>query len=261
MFKFVATITTSSSLLLCLAPSLHAQLVPDTSLPSPSIVTDTPGGQRITGGTQSGVNLFHSFREFAIPNETRAEFAGLEDVSGVAIERIFSRVTGDHVAKLDGTLATPENVSFYLIAPNGAVFGENARLEVGRDFVVTTGDRVTFDDGLSFGLETIGAASLLSVGVPVGLGLGSVGTGDIVNRSRSIDSLGSVVGLQVKAGQTMEFVGRDLQFEGGFATAIDGQINLTATDTIAVTNSGRVDVSGETGGTIVISASAFAYDR
>jgi filamentous hemagglutinin family protein len=256
--KLATTIATSSSLLLWFAPSLHAQLVPDTTLPSPSIVTDIPGGQSITGGTQSGANLFHSFREFAIPIETRVDFAGVEDLTGGAIERIFSRVTGDQAATLNGTLATPENVSFYLIAPNGAIFGENARLEVGRDFVVTTGNTVTFDDGLNFGLEAIEAASLLSVGVPIGLGLGSVGTGDLVNRSRSTDDLGAVVGLQVDTGQTMEFVGRNLQFEGGFATAIDGQINLSATEAISVTNSGQVDVSGETGGTIAISASAFA---
>ncbi len=256
--KFAATIAISSSLLLWIAPSLHAQLVPDATLPTPSIVTDTPGGQSITGGTQSGSNLFHSFREFSIPIETRVDFAGVDELTGVAIERIFSRVTGDQAATLNGTLATPENVSFYLIAPNGAIFGEHARLEVGRDFVVTTGNTVTFDDGLNFGLEAIEAASLLSVGVPIGLGLGSVGTGEIVNRSRSTDDLGAVVGLQVDAGQTMEFVGRNLRFEGGFATAVDGQINLTATDAIAVTDSGQVNVSGETGGTIAISASAFA---
>lgn len=261
--KFVATIAASSSLVLWFAPSLHAQLVPDATLPTPSIVTDIPGGQRITGGTQSGANLFHSFREFAIPIETRVDFAGVEEfadgtLSGLAIERIFSRVTGDQAATINGTLATPENVSFYLIAPNGVIFGEHARLDVGRDFGVTTGDAVMFDNGLEFGLGAIATPSLLSVGVPVGLGLGSVGTGDIVNRSRATNDLGAVVGLQVGAGQTMEFVGHDVRFEGGFATAVDGQINLRATDAIAVTNSGQVDVSGETGGTITIAANAFA---
>ncbi|TAF56475.1 MAG: S-layer family protein [Oscillatoriales cyanobacterium] len=261
--KFFATIAASSSWVLCVAPSLHAQLVPDATLPSPSIVTDIPGGQRITGGTQAGANLFHSFREFVIPSDTRVDFAGVAELidgtgSGVAIERIFSRVTGEQAATLNGTLATPNNVSFYLIAPNGVIFGDQARLDVGRDFGVTTGNGVTFDDGRIFGLGAIETPSLLSVGVPLGLGLGSVGTGDIVNRSRATDDQGAVVGLQVGAGHTMEFVGHDLQFEGGFATAVDGQIRLRATDAIAVTHSGQVDVSGETGGTITISANAFA---
>jgi filamentous hemagglutinin family protein len=259
-----ATIATMSGIfggfLLWQPTPLQAQLVPDATLPSASIVTDTANGQLVNGGTRSGTNLFHSFREFAIPIDTRVEFAdGLSDgFSNIAIERIFSRVTGDQAATIEGTLATPANVSFYLISPNGAIFGENARLDVGRDFVVTTGDVIAFDDGLNFGLEAIDTPSLLSVGVPIGLGLGSVGTGDIVNRSRATDDAGAIVGLQVDAGRSLEFVGRDIRFEGGFATAIDGQIGLTATEAIAVTNSGKVDVSGETGGTIAISANTFA---
>ncbi|MGD1902305.1 MAG: filamentous hemagglutinin N-terminal domain-containing protein [Geitlerinemataceae cyanobacterium] len=228
---------------------LGAQLVPDATLPDVSIARDTPDGQTVTGGTLAGSNLFHSFERFAIPDGTRVEFA-----ADGAIANIFTRVTGDGIATIDGTLATGD-ASFYLLAPGGAIFGENARLDVGRDFTVTTGAAIDFDDGRSFGLGAIDSAALLSVGVPIGLGQGSVGAGDIVNRSSALDAAGEPVGLQVNTGQGVTLVGRNIEFAGGYATSIDGSFELSATETIAITAAGRIETSGETGGTIAIAAS------
>jgi len=230
--------------------AVRAQIVPDATLPNPSIVTDAPGGQTVTGGTIAGSNLFHSFDRFAIPEGTTANFA-----IDTGIDNVFSRVTGIEAATIDGTLAASGSASFYLLAPNGAIFGDNARLDLGGSFAATAGRAIQFDDGLRFGLDAIAAPSLLSVGVPIGLGQGSAGAGDIVNRSRATDETGAIVGLRVADGNRITLVGRDIQFAGGYATSVDGRFDLSATEAIAITEAGRIDASGATGGTIAIVAS------
>lgn len=44
-----------------------AQIIPDVTLPVNSSVTTKGNNSEITGGTQAGSNLFHSFEQFSIP--------------------------------------------------------------------------------------------------------------------------------------------------------------------------------------------------
>ncbi len=50
--------------------SIFAQITPDYTLPSNSRVTEQDNIRVISGGTQVGSNLFHSFSEFSVPTGT-----------------------------------------------------------------------------------------------------------------------------------------------------------------------------------------------
>jgi large exoprotein involved in heme utilization and adhesion len=90
------------------SPTL-AQIVQDTTLPNPSLVAPNGNTSVITGGTQAGSNLFHSFREFSVPTNGVASFQQVDR----DIENVISRVTGSSVSNIDGLIE--------LLQPNGTV--------------------------------------------------------------------------------------------------------------------------------------------
>lgn len=106
----------------------------------------------ITGGTRPGnaANVFHSFSEFNIDTGRGAYFENPANVTN-----IISRVTGNNISQIFGTLGVGipgarGAANLFLINPNGIIFGQGARLNVGGSFVATTANGLQFPDGNIF---------------------------------------------------------------------------------------------------------------
>ncbi|MBD1849138.1 S-layer family protein [Cyanobacteria bacterium FACHB-502] len=228
----------------------QAQITPDATLPNASQVTRDGNRHVITGGTQSGRNLFHSFRNFSVPNQNTASFRQIDP----GIENIFSRVTGASASRINGTIeahnrdGSLSRASLFLINPNGILFGPDASLNIGGSFIATTANSIQFDDGTQFSAVNPQANPLLTVSVPVGIQFGR-SPGRIVNRSEvdfntnaplldSADnslpapfndsSINPFEGLRVASNQTIALLGGNVQFPGGELTAPGGHIEVSS---------------------------------
>lgn len=214
----------------------------------------------ITGGSQMGQNLFHSFQRFGLNTGFTADFID----PGTGVTNIVGRVTGGQLSNVDGTLRAFANL--FLVNPSGFVFGPNASLDVNGSFFATTADRVVFSDGTYFSATDTGG-STFSMAPPERFGfIGNAPAGITVNESV----------LTVPAGQRIGLIGGDVSVEGGFfgffqatdgridlaSVASAGEFDLTAPDapvshfntlgTVDLSNFAFLDVSGNGGGKIVI---------
>ncbi|MEN9680736.1 MAG: hypothetical protein RLZZ627_629, partial [Pseudomonadota bacterium] len=118
-------------------------------------------------GSTAGTNLFHSFSEFNIASGQKVTFT--EDKAGF-IQNVIARVTGNEASHIHGTLSvTPEGkANFYLLNPNGVLFGNGAQIDVPGDFHVTTASYVKFQDGAKYGADPV--TSRLSSSAPSAFG-------------------------------------------------------------------------------------------
>ena len=219
---------------------LVAQVVPDATLPFPSIVTSPNGNATapllfITGGTASGNSLFHSFQDFSIGDEQTIQFQ-----NSVALDHIITRITGELISTLNGTLATQGSADFFLINPNGIVFGPNATLDIGGSFIGSTADRLLFENGADFSAVNPQAPPLLSITTPIGLHFGSdPGLIRVEGNSHQLAIDPTTVeiiqtnrpeGLQLNRGETFALVGGPVALAGGNVTVRDGRVALGALD-------------------------------
>ncbi|WP_421655239.1 CHAT domain-containing protein [Leptothermofonsia sp. ETS-13] len=122
------------------AGTVRAQSITPTPNGTNTIVTPTGDRLDITGGTQAGANLFHSFQRFGLDAGQIANF-----LSNPSVQNILGRVTGGDASIINGLIqVTGSNANLYLMNPAGIVFGPNARLNVPGSFIATTANGIGF---------------------------------------------------------------------------------------------------------------------
>ncbi|MEM9219298.1 MAG: filamentous hemagglutinin N-terminal domain-containing protein [Cyanobacteria bacterium P01_F01_bin.150] len=220
---------------------VNAQIVPDGTLGDErSVITsideviDTRSAQviqRITKGAIRGENLFHSFEQFNIADGESAYFD-----NPVGIETILSRVTGNDISDIFGTLGVDGDANLLFLNPNGIVFGPNARLDIAGSFVASTGDRFTFPDGSSFSATEPNVPPLLSVNLTPGLQLGT-GASSIINDGQLI------------AGQDLTLHGGELDLEGQLGAY--GELVVRG-DRVQIRDSAATPFIAQSGGALTI---------
>ena len=168
----------------------------------------------ITGGETRGDNLFHSFEDFSVPANSEASFNNANNISN-----IFSRVTGNNISNINGTIRT-NDASLFLINPSGILFGAGAKLDLGGgSFYGSTADSILFEDG-EFSATDLDNPPLLTVNAPIGLSFRD-NPAEITNRSVNDD-----LGLEVAPEANISLIGGDINLEGGLITAPMGRIEL-----------------------------------
>lgn len=234
-----------------LAPtSTSAQIVPDATLINNSSLNNQGSINTITGGTQTGNNLFHSFKQFSVPTGNTAYFNNAPD-----IQNIFSRVTGGSVSSIDGLIRANGTANLFLINPNGIIFGSNARLDIGGSFLASTASSIKFADDTQFNAKTPQTASLLKISVPIGLEFASnpgevrvQGTGHNLSLGFSAIRRSSSTGLRVQPGKTLALLGGDVVLEGGNLVAEGGRIELGSVESSSVSFSPTTEWAFSYGG-------------
>ncbi|MGL5074740.1 MAG: filamentous hemagglutinin N-terminal domain-containing protein, partial [Waterburya sp.] len=223
----------------------------------------------ITGGETREDNLFHSFQDFSVSTGNEAAFL---NANGIA--NIFSRVTGGNISNIDGLISANGSANLFLINPAGIIFGENARLDVGGSFYGSSASSILFEDG-EFSATDLANPPVLTINAPIGLNLRD-NPGNIVNRSIAENSVGLTVGLEVLPGNNLAFIGGNINFEAGQATARGGNIQLgglsqagtvginedgsfsfpedVALADITLSNGATVNVNGDGAGAITVNA-------
>ncbi len=202
-----------------------AQITPDSTLGvESSIVTPNANvrgipAELIEGGATRGVNLFHSFTDFNVGNGQRVYFA-----NPAGIENILSRVTGNNLSNILGTLGVDGGASLFLLNPNGIIFGENARLDIAGSFVASTANSVVFENGTRFSATNPEAPPLLTINVTPGLQYGTN------QPNATIANAGNLV-----VGQDLTLSAGNLDLQGQLVAG--GDLTLFAMDTVRVRDS------------------------
>ncbi|KJH71784.1 two-partner secretion domain-containing protein [Aliterella atlantica] len=216
-FCFITTVSICNAII---SQPIYSQVRSDTSL-STKVNTLDNSNFTITGGSKVGNNLFHSFKEFSVPTGGSASFDNLQ-----GINNIINRVTGGSISNIQGSIQAQGNANFFLLNPNGIVFGPNAQLNIQGSFLATTANSIKFAEGPSFSANETQSQPLLNINTPTGLQFGA-NVKPIVNQAQVG---GNGFGLQVKPNRTLALVGGDITLENGAMYAPGGRIELGSVD-------------------------------
>ena len=193
--------------------SAQGQIVPDRSL---GTAVERQGEvAEITGGSQAGSNLFHSFQDFSVSTGGTAFFN-----NGLEIDNILSRVTGGRISSIDGLIRANGDANLFLLNPAGIIFGENARLDIGGSFLGSTAVGLLFEDGTEFGADI--NSPVLTINAPIGLNLRDT-VGDIASTGN------------LNSDRQLTLAARNLNLEGELTA--DSDLSLEAVDTLAIADS------------------------
>jgi len=225
-----------------MAIGTQAQVVPDDTLGGErsQVRPETIRGvesDRIEGGARRGGNLFHSFERLNIGAGRGAYFNNPDGV-----ENIFGRVTGNLPSDIQGTLGviregrtdTVGTANLFLMNPNGIVFGQGARLDLGGSFVGTTADAIGFGDFGVFGSRVAEPpAALLNVNpsallfnAPLIDSASIVVQGDGRGVRTTTELIDTQAGLRVENGNTLALISNDITLEGATLKTAGGRIEI-----------------------------------
>jgi filamentous hemagglutinin family protein len=224
MFHFEKSILVAG--LASLLPlSVSSQITTDGTT---STTVDRNGNNFSIGqGDRAGSNLFHSFRDFSVPNGGSAFFDNPTDIAN-----IFSRVTGGNISNIDG-LIRANDANLFLINPAGVIFGAGARLDLGGgSFYGSSADSILFEDG-EFSATDLENPPLLTINAPIGLSFRD-NPGAIINDGAN---------LAVNQNETISLIGGDIEIKNNgniftpegrieLASVSGGQIRLTPLDEV-----------------------------
>ncbi len=253
-----------AGLIYLLPLSVAAQIVPDGT--TSTTVNSNGNNFTINNGDRAGSNLFHSFRDFSVPNGGSAFFDNNSDIAN-----IFSRVTGGNLSNIDG-LIRANNANLFLINPAGVIFGSGGRLDLGGgSFYGSSADSILFEDG-EFSATDLDNPPLLTVNAPIGLSFRDNPAPIEVNGSN----------LRVASGESLVLVGGEVTLDGANLVAPGGNVELgglstagtvdftenlslnfpeTATKAdVFLTNAANINVRSDGGGAIAINANNLAIN-
>ncbi len=233
------TVITAHLTLFMGAPVAIAQITPDNTLGAessfitPDIELNNLTVDLIQGGAARGDNLFHSFLDFNIDAGRNVYFD-----NPATTQAIFSRVTGNNISEVFGTLGVAGNADLFLLNPNGILFGENAKLDISGSFLATTADAFQFENGLSFSATNPQAAPLLTVNIQPGLQFGEAPPAKISSFA------------QLQTGGDLAFTADDLEIQGQLNTG--NNLVLTARNTATFRDTTAAPLIIETGQDLVL---------
>ncbi|KPA13554.1 protein containing Filamentous hemagglutinin [Candidatus Magnetomorum sp. HK-1] len=176
----------------------------------------------ITGGTQVGNNLFHSFEKFNVHSKETAQFKD----SG--IENTVSRVTGADSSWINGKIQSSAN-NLFIINPKGIEFGPGASIDVNGSFHVSTSNYIKFEDGSKF-YANINEKTTLSVSSPQSFGF----LNDQVGKIHISDS-----NLNVGKKKNISISGHGVKIENSTIKAPGGNIHIES-----IKSSGEIQMIG-----------------